>query len=95
MGSKTLNGKLQASLSTTTDTKVAIFISQVRKLEFLLAEAVSNGCKHIISSGSIQSSHARSLAVACAQLGLRSHLFLAASSEKQVIEWHKYPFMDL
>lgn len=86
MGSKTLNGKLQVYLSTTTDTKVAIFISQVRKLEFLLAEAVGKGCKHIISSGSIQSIHARSLAVACAQLGLQCHIFLATSSGKQVIE---------
>ena len=56
----------------------------MRKLEFLLADAVSKGCKHIISSGSIQSNHARSLAVACAQLGLQCHIFLAMSSDNPV-----------
>jgi D-cysteine desulfhydrase len=50
--------------------------NKVRKLEFLLAEAVAQGCDTIITSGGVQSNHCRAVAVLGAQLGLKVHLLL-------------------
>ncbi len=50
--------------------------NKVRKLEFLLAEAVDNGCDTLITSGGVQSNHCRAVAVLGAQLGLKVHLLL-------------------
>ncbi|XP_013411640.1 bifunctional D-cysteine desulfhydrase/1-aminocyclopropane-1-carboxylate deaminase, mitochondrial [Lingula anatina] len=50
--------------------------NKVRKLEFLLADALINNCKHVITCGGIQSNHVRATAVAAAQLGMQSHLLL-------------------
>lgn len=50
--------------------------TQVRKLEFLLADALHQGCDSVVTCGSIQSNHARATAVAAAQLGLKPHLLL-------------------
>ena len=55
--------------------------NKVRKLEFLLAEAVSNGCDTLITSGGVQSNHCRAVAVLGAQLGLRVHLLLRSDIE--------------
>uniref|UniRef100_H2ZNP5 Tryptophan synthase beta chain-like PALP domain-containing protein n=1 Tax=Ciona savignyi TaxID=51511 RepID=H2ZNP5_CIOSA len=38
--------------------------NKVRKLEFILASAVSRGCKSVITCGSMQSNHCRATAVA-------------------------------
>lgn len=50
--------------------------NKVRKLEFLFADAITRGCKHVITCGSIQSNFARTTAIAAAQLGLKCHLIL-------------------
>ena len=50
--------------------------NKVRKLEFLLADALSKGADTIITCGGIQSNHCRATALACAQLGLRCELLL-------------------
>lgn len=50
--------------------------NKVRKLEFLLAEALAGGHDCVATIGGIQSNHARSTAVAARQLGLDSHLIL-------------------
>ena len=50
--------------------------NKVRKLEFLLAEALANGCDTLITSGGVQSNHCRAVAVLGAQLGLKVHLLL-------------------
>jgi D-cysteine desulfhydrase len=50
--------------------------NKVRKLEFLLAEALSLRCDTLITCGGIQSNHARATALFAARLGLRSLLFL-------------------
>mmetsp|Transcript_8612 Transcript_8612/g.28210 ORF Transcript_8612/g.28210 Transcript_8612/m.28210 type:complete len:314 (-) Transcript_8612:139-1080(-) len=50
--------------------------NKVRKLEFLLAEAVEQGCDCIITIGGIQSNHARATAVAARYLGLDAYLIL-------------------
>jgi len=52
--------------------------NKVRKLEFLLADAIQRGCKSVISCGGIQSNHARTTALAAIQLGLEPHMFLRA-----------------
>ena len=49
---------------------------KIRKLEFLVADALNRGCDNIITCGGIQSNHARATAVTAAQLGLKPHLVL-------------------
>ncbi len=50
--------------------------NKVRKLEYLMAEAVAQDATHVITCGGEQSNHARATAFAAAQLGLRSVLIL-------------------
>lgn len=57
---------------------ISIFC-QIRKLEFMLADAVSQGCHHVITSGSVLSNHCRTVAVAAAHLNLKCHLILKAN----------------
>lgn len=49
---------------------------QVRKLEFLLGEAVEDGYDTVLTCGSLQSNFCRAAAVAARELGLKSYLFL-------------------
>ena len=50
--------------------------NKVRKLEFLLAEAMAQSATHVITCGGEQSNHARATALAAAQLGMKSILIL-------------------
>jgi D-cysteine desulfhydrase len=50
--------------------------NKVRKLEYLLAEALAQDATHVITCGGEQSNHARATALAAAQLGLKSILIL-------------------
>jgi D-cysteine desulfhydrase len=50
--------------------------NKIRKLEFLLYEAVSKGAKVVFTCGGLQSNHARATAILCKQLGLECVLFL-------------------
>ncbi|HMG55585.1 MAG TPA: pyridoxal-phosphate dependent enzyme [Kofleriaceae bacterium] len=50
--------------------------NKVRKLEYLMAEAVAQDATHVITCGGEQSNHARATAFAAAQLGLKSILIL-------------------
>lgn len=50
--------------------------NKVRKLEFLLSEALDKGHDSVLTIGGIQSNHARSTAVAARQLGLDPFLIL-------------------
>lgn len=50
--------------------------NKLRKLEFLLAEALEERRNVVITCGGTQSNHARATAIACAMLGLRCVLFL-------------------
>ena len=50
--------------------------NKVRKLEYLMAEALAEGATHVITCGGEQSNHARATAFAATQLGMRSHLIL-------------------
>jgi D-cysteine desulfhydrase family pyridoxal phosphate-dependent enzyme len=51
--------------------------NKVRKLEYLLGEALAKGATHVLTTGGPQSNHARATAAACARLGLKSVLVLA------------------
>lgn len=55
--------------------------NKLRKLEFLLARALADGCDTVITCGGIQSNHARATALACARLGLRCTVFLRMTDE--------------
>ena len=59
--------------------------NKIRKLEFLLAEALANGCDTLITSGGVQSNHCRSVALLGAQLGLKVHLLLRADIEPKPV----------
>lgn len=59
--------------------------NKVRKLEFLLAEALAQGCGTVITSGGVQSNHCRAVAVLGAQLGLKVHLLLRSDIEPQPV----------
>ena len=50
--------------------------NKVRKLEYLMAEALAQEATHVITCGGEQSNHARATAMAAAQLGMRSVLIL-------------------
>ncbi|KAK4778539.1 hypothetical protein SAY86_006067 [Trapa natans] len=55
--------------------------NKVRKLEFLLADAVSRGADCIITIGGIQSNHCRATAVAAKYLNLDCYLILRTSKD--------------
>ena len=48
--------------------------NKVRKLEWLAAEAVAQGCDTLVSIGNIQSNHTRQVAAVAAVLGMRCRL---------------------
>ncbi len=50
--------------------------NKVRKLEFLVAEALAQGCDTLVTCGALQSNHARATAVVARRLGLESVLVL-------------------
>jgi len=50
--------------------------NKVRKLEFLLAEAVAGGANVVVTCGGEQSNHCRATAIAAAELGIKSLLLL-------------------
>jgi D-cysteine desulfhydrase len=50
--------------------------NKVRKLEYLLADAVARGARGVVTCGGLQSNHARATAIAARQLGLRPTLLL-------------------
>jgi len=58
------------------NTGAALTGNKVRKLEFLLADALEQGCDSIITCGMATSNHCRTTALACARLGLDCHLLL-------------------
>jgi len=57
-------------------TGLAMGGNKVRKLEFLVGEAVSRGCDCIVTGGAAQSNHCRQAAAAAAAAGLACHLAL-------------------
>lgn len=56
--------------------------NKIRKLDFLLADAVSNDCDSVVTIGGEQSNHCRATAAAARQVGLEPHLILRTSKAK-------------
>lgn len=54
----------------------AVSGNKIRKLEFLMADALQRGCDTVVTCGGLQSNHCRATAVIAAQLGLACHLVL-------------------
>src|SRR6187397_1719035 len=48
--------------------------NKLRKLEYLVADALAQGCDTLVSIGGVQSNHTRSVAGAAAVAGLRARL---------------------
>jgi 1-aminocyclopropane-1-carboxylate deaminase len=56
--------------------------NKVRKLEFLAADALAQGCDTLVSIGGVQSNHTRQVAAVAARLGLRCVLV-----QEHWVEW--------
>jgi 1-aminocyclopropane-1-carboxylate deaminase/D-cysteine desulfhydrase-like pyridoxal-dependent ACC family enzyme len=50
--------------------------NKLRKLEFLLADALARGSTHIVTIGAAQSNHVRATALACLGTGLKCAVIL-------------------
>ena len=55
--------------------------NKARKLEYLVADALAQGATTLVTTGAVQSNHARMTAAAACVAGLRSVLVLTATSE--------------
>lgn len=58
--------------------------NKVRKLEFIVAQALEEGCDTLITCGGIHSNHCRAVAIIAAQLGLESCLILREDRAPQL-----------
>lgn len=56
--------------------------NKIRKLEFVLADALGQSATALITSGGLQSNHCRATALFAAQLGLQCHLILRGASAR-------------
>ncbi len=56
--------------------------NKARKLEFLIADALAKGAQTVVTTGAVQSNHARMTAAAARMAGLRAVLVLTAKSEQ-------------
>ncbi len=50
--------------------------NKIRKLEYVLADAIAQGCDTLVTHGGTQSNHCRATAAAGARIGLRVRMFL-------------------
>lgn len=64
-------------------TGLALGGNKVRKLEYLLAEAMAAGADTLLTEGGVQSNHCRQTAAAAARCGLGCELVL-----KRVVDWN-------
>lgn len=60
-------------------TAVGVGGNKIRKLEFLLGEALDQGADTLITIGAAQSNHCRAVAAAASMMGLDAHLVLGGS----------------
>jgi len=57
--------------------------NKIRKLEYLLSEAIEQGCDSIITCGATTSNHVRATVIAAKRLGLSSSLILAGDQPEK------------
>lgn len=72
--SEALGGKVNIWIKRDDNTGLAIGGNKARKLEFLLAEAMQQGCDTLITTGGPQSNHCRMTAAAAVKAGMECHL---------------------
>jgi 1-aminocyclopropane-1-carboxylate deaminase/D-cysteine desulfhydrase-like pyridoxal-dependent ACC family enzyme len=60
--------------------------NKIRKLEFLLADALQSNCDSVVTIGGEQSNHCRATAAACRLVGLEPHLILRTKRANRVEE---------
>jgi D-cysteine desulfhydrase len=65
-------------------TGAALSGNKVRKLEYVVAAAIEQGCDTLITCGGVQSNHCRATALVGAQLGLDVHLLLRGEAPADV-----------
>jgi len=65
-------------------TGAALSGNKLRKLEFVAALALEQGCDTIITCGGVQSNHCRATALVGAQLGLQVHLLLRGDEPEEL-----------
>lgn len=72
--------RLESSLLVKRDdlTGLELTGNKIRKLEYLIADALKQGCDTLVTHGGFQSNHCRATAAAGARLGLRVRMFLRA-----------------
>lgn len=58
--------------------------NKTRKLEFLVAEALAQGCDHLVTTGAPQSNHCRQTAAAAAKFGLECSLVLRGNAPAEL-----------
>lgn len=62
-------------------TGAAVSGNKIRKIEFLAADAISNGADVLITCGGEQSNHCRATAIVARRLGMDIHLLLRRTAE--------------
>lgn len=77
---KDIPGGFQLWIKRDDQTGLGLGGNKLRKLEFLLNEAVERNSDAVITAGAIQSNHCRQTAAACAQMGLECHLVLGGET---------------
>ena len=60
--------------------------NKARKLEYLLGDALAEGATALITTGAVQSNHARMTAAAAAMCGLEAYLVLTSNSAEPALE---------
>lgn len=76
-------------------TGMALSGNKIRKLEFVLAEALDQGATAVVTTGGWQSNHCRATAIAAVQLGLRPYLLLATATGEAPAEPDGNHLLDL
>lgn len=81
-----LSEELQQNIYIKRDDMTGVELSgnKVRKLEYALSEALSQGAKVLITCGGIQSNHARATVAAARMLGLKVHLVLRSEPNPKI-----------
>lgn len=58
--------------------------NKIRKLEFVVAQALQEGCDTLITCGGLQSNHCRATGIVAAQLGMKACLILRDDGDGEV-----------
>ncbi len=73
------------------NTGLALGGNKARKLEYLLAEAIAQGCDVVLTEGGLQSNHARMTAAAACRVGMKAILVLKG---KEIEEYQGNLLLD-